>query len=170
MNSIIGRRRSLGWFFIAIFSLFLITGCSSGGSSSGTGASTVQGNVVSFSVAFTQPQEAGFSLAAIYKNLTLVTSAYAASTVENIQVTMLQTTTMTDVNGNFSFEGVPTGTHEMSFTRDGQTASTSVEVQENDLVSMTNVRINGHQAHVDFVTHMDMDSMTPGGGDGTPMH
>jgi hypothetical protein len=146
---------------LIIVGLF-ITGCSSGGSSSGAGSSVVEGNVVSFSVAMQQPIDTpGFSLAAMVQYLLPFQSAYAATQVENIQVDMVNMTSTTDGNGHFSFSGVSTGTYQIRFTKNGQSAGTSVEVRENDRVIMTNVRISGHQVHMDSITHQGQHM--PGG-------
>lgn len=144
-----------------------VSACSSsgdGGSVSGSGSSSVDGHVNSISMAVlnspnsreysTSSRE--YSLAVLLKSLLPVQSAFAGSAVEDIHVTIGQLGTTTNSSGYFRIDGVPPGTHDVVFSRNNQTARTSVRIGENELVSMQNVSMRGSQVHVGNVGHQSM--------------
>jgi hypothetical protein len=142
----------------------IISACSSGsggsgGSASGAGSSSVQGNVASVNVAMLEPAGTeGYTFADLVRPLVPVKSAYAATTVEGIQVNLGTMQTRTNANGYFRFDGVPPGTHELRFEKNGYTSSMSVEVGENDMVTMDDINMNGRQARARNVSHRMTDN------------
>jgi len=106
-----------------------------------------------------------YSLAGFLKSLLPVQSAYADSTVEGVQVGIGSLGTTTNSSGYFRIDGVPPGTHEIVFSKNNQTARTSVGVGENEIITMRNVRMQGSQARVENVEHQPM-----GGTPGTPQN
>ena len=98
------------------------------------------------------------------KSLLPVKSALADGGVDGIRVEIGPVHTDTDGNGNFQLNGIAPGTHQVMFTKNGQSASTMVTVGENEVVTMQNIRMNGSQLHVQSVTHMS----TGGGSQGSP--
>ncbi len=163
------KRKKLCWVLL-LFSLGLVLsacggGGDSGGSSSGSGSSTVQGRVVSLEVAMDRAGEKqSYYFADFIASLLPVQSALADGGVDGIRVEIGQARTNTDGNGNFQLNGIAPGTHQVMFTKNGQTASTMVTVGENEVVTMENIRMNGSQIHVQSVTHMS----TGGGNQGSP--
>ncbi len=152
-------------------------GGSSGGSSAGTGSSVVEGNVVSLGVAWSEPLEQQHTLLAdLAAYLMPVSSAHADSTLGGIGVNVAGIHTTTDANGYFMVAGVPPGTHQVLFSKNGINSSMSVTVGENDLVTMQNISIHGNGARAQRIGHRRMEGAggqpagTPAGGQmtGTP--
>ncbi len=149
------------------------SGGGDGGTASGSGSSSVEGTVTSVTMAMLNSMEnrehsengGEYSLVLFLKSLLPVQSAFADSTVEGIHVAIGQLGTTTNSSGYFRIDGVPPGTHEMVFSKNNQTARTSVSVGENEMVSMHNVSMRGSQANMGNVGHQPM-----GGMPGTPHH
>lgn len=144
-----------------------VSACSSGGSDgsvSGTGSSSVEGNVSSVSMAMLDSMETKeystnsieYSLSFILKSLLPVQSAFAAGTLEGVHVSIGQMSTTTNASGYFRIDGVPPGNHEMVFSKDNQTSTTMISVGENEMVTMQNVQMRGSQAHAGNVGHAPM--------------
>ena len=151
--------------FIAV-GLF-VSACSSGndgGSVSGAGSSSVQGNVSSITMAMLKSMESEdysasggeYSLVVFLKSLLPVQSAFADSTIEGVHVTIGQLGTTTNSQGYFRIDGVPPGTHEMVFLKNNQTSRTTVRVGENEMVTMTNISMRGSHAYQGNVGHQVM--------------
>lgn len=149
-------------------SLSACSSSDSGGSTAGTGSSSVEGNMTSVTLASLQSTEnRGHSLANFFRSLLPLQSAIADNPVEGVNVAIGQLGTRTNTSGYYRIDGVPPGTHDIIFAKNGQTASTTVTVGSNQLVSMQNVRMNGSQVHVQNTAHQTMGGGTPG-TPGTP--
>jgi len=172
MNKLKKNGRSFFGALALLGIALLISACSSGGSggsSSGVGSSSVQGNVSSFSVAMNSPAtRERYSLADFLKDLLPVRSVHADTGVSGVTVAIGQAQTVTDTQGYFHLDGIPPGTHQVMFSKNGQVSSTSVEVGENDLVTMQNVRMNGPHARAQSVSHMSNGAPATSGTPGSP--
>ncbi len=158
-------KRNIAGILVAVSLAFLLSACSSGGSggaSSGSGSSIVEGNVVSLGVAMGQPvQETKYSVADFFTMLLPITSAHADAALAGIGVNIAGMRTVTDTNGYFMIAGVPPGTHQIMFDKNGITSTMQVAVGVNDRVTMQNVSIHGRQSRAQSVDHM---STGPGPG------
>ena len=161
----------LGLLTVLTISL-LMSACSSGdsgGSSAGTGSSSVEGTITSISMAMLQPATSKeYSLANFLKSLIFVKSAYAATPVEDVHVAIGQMGTTTNASGYFRIDGVPPGTHEMVFSKSNQVSKMTVTVGENDMVSMHNISMRGSQAYARDISHRPMEGFNSNGTPGTP--
>lgn len=173
MHTINSKFNYMNILMVVSVGLF-VSACSSsgdGGSVSGSGSSSVEGNVNSISIAMLNPPESReystssreYSLAVLLKSLLPVQSAFAGGALEGIRVTIGQLGTTTNSSGYFRIDGVPPGTHDVVFSRNNQTTRTSVRIGENELVSMQNISMRGSQIHVGNVEHHSR-----GGTPGTP--
>jgi hypothetical protein len=150
---------------VALFLSACGGGGDSGGSTAGTGTSSVEGNMTSVTLAWMQPTDSNeFSIAHFFRSLLPLQSAIADNPVEGVSVAIGQLGTMTNSSGYYRIDGVPAGTHTIAYAKNGQTASTTVTVGENQLVSMQNVRMNGSQVHVQNTGYQNMGGGTPGSG------
>jgi hypothetical protein len=135
----------------AVAGLFSLTGCDSGDGSSPEGTSTVQGNVASYSidgVAYVPGEE---------------------TAVGGVGVHMMGTdlSTTTDDNGYFIMSGVPAGLHQMQFMFNGQISTIDVNVPDDGIVTMQDIRCYGQQPAT--VGHMNVQ-MNTYMGSGNNMH
>lgn len=163
MNQIKSSKRTyLGLMAVLTVALFLSacsSGSDSGGTSVGTGSSSVEGNVTSVTLAMMQPAgNTEYSLARFLKSLLPLQSAIADSPVEGVNVAIGGLGTMTNSSGYYRIDGVPAGTHAVQFAKNGQVASTNVTVGENQLVSMQNIQMSGSQVHVQNTMYSAMGS------------
>ncbi len=154
---------------IVVSVALLVSACSSGGDSgaaSGSGSSSVEGNVRSSTFAMLTPtgneeyssQSKEYSLVALFKFLSPVQTVFASSTVSGIHVSVGQLGTTTNSSGYFRIDGVPPGTHQVMFSQNNQTASTTIRVGEDEMVSIQNIRMSGSDAHAGNITRTPMGS------------
>lgn len=163
----------LGLMAVLAVGLFLSacsSGSDSGGSTVGTGSSSVEGNVTSVTLAMMQPAiNTEYSLADFLKSLLPLQSAIADSPVEGVNVAIGQLGTMTNSSGYYRIDGVPAGNHAVQFAKNGQVANTNITVGEDQLVSMQNIQMNGSRVHVQNTMYTSMGTGTPGSpGSGMP--
>jgi len=154
--------KALPTLILTALLILLLTACSgggsSGGSSAGTGSSSVEGTVTSVSLAMlrTDPLQSPSFPAWIIRILVPVQVAHADGGVDGILVDLDGMQTTTNSSGYFRFDGVSPGTHQISFSKNGQVARTSVIVGDSELVTMQNITMTGEQAHVQSYTHSPM--------------
>ena len=65
---------------------------------------------------------------------------------------------MTDAGGYFTIAGVPPGTHQVAFAKNGITSIMSVDVGVNDYVTMQNVKIHGQRSSAQSISHQSMEA------------
>jgi len=134
--------------------LLLAAGCSSSdGGSSGTGISTVQGNVASTQSAARLPRRNGTTwLAAVMRLVRLETIVVADSGVGDITLTADGTgiSTKTDSAGNFVLRGSFGGPIELAFNRaeDNLAATLAVSVPKGGTLTLTNLQLDGRSGQV----------------------
>lgn len=138
--------------------LLAFTSCESGGGSSPSGTSTVQGNVSSFTTGtalfLPAPKSRGFER--ILRGLSdlIVPSAHAAG-MGGVGVRMVGTDlhATTGEDGSFVMSGVPGGDHQMQFSFNGANAYMDINVPDDSTVSLHDVNCRGSVASVG---HMDV--------------
>jgi len=141
-------------FFIAAL-ILLLSGCggsstsSSGGSAEfSTSKTMVRGNInsVSGGLAFNIYDSDSFSVTKVFNVVSeiIVPNALAdGRVVEGIEVCIEGICTLTDANGSFQLDlaGVPGGTYVISFSFDGATYSSELEIVDDAIVTMENISI-----------------------------
>ncbi len=139
---------------VSLGCLLLAAGCSSSdGGSSGTGISTVQGNVASTQSAMRPQRRLGATwLARVMSFIHFETSAVADSAVGDITLTVDGTgiSTQTDSAGNFVLRGSFDGPFELAFNRaeDNLAASLAVSVPKGGTLTLTNLQLDGRSGRV----------------------
>ena len=124
----------LAWTAAVVLGIVLLAGCNSGDGSRPEGNSTVQGNVASFSAGAVSLAPGG----------------------AGVDVRMLGTglSTTTDSDGDFVMSGVPAGNHEMQFMFNDQVSTLEVDVPEDGILTLGDIRCVGQQSA--SVGHMNM--------------
>lgn len=140
-------------------SMVLLTGCGGGGSDGvPEGASTITGNVVSFSggsaiFRATENEKGLRGIVAAVVNV-LVPSAHAS--IGGVEVSIAGQTAVTEGDGLFVISGIPPGDYDIIFTFDGQTATMPISIPANATVKLDGVRIVDGQARVSEI-EIDVD-------------
>jgi hypothetical protein len=131
----------------------VLSGCASDGGSSGTGLTSVTGNVVSAQTASLPSPRPITWLARLRALLAVGGTAIAQNPVEGIRVSIEGTNIAgrTDANGLFQLDGDFAGPIGMRLERadDGLSARLVIVVPNGGALTLSNVRINGGQVVVD---------------------
>ena len=144
--------------FIVAFTLAACSrGGGSGGTTSGSGSSSIEGTVTSASLALlpADRQKNGL-LADLLRAMLPVTNAHADTGVGGIQVEAAGLRTTTNSSGYFRLDGVPPGTHQVTFRQNGQAVQTTVQVGANETVTMDNIRLENRQVYCQEIRHTPM--------------
>ena len=156
------NKKNISGILITLSLAVLLSACGgSGGSDSGGGSSSVQGNVTSVQLAMMQPaSDTSYSLAEIFKSLLFVKSAHADGVVSGITVDIAGMQTTTNGTGYFMIAGVPPGTHQVQFSKNGTVSTMLIDVGENEQVTMQNISIEGRHSRAQSVSHMSNSGTT----------
>lgn len=158
------NKTNITGILLALSLAVLLSACGgSGGSDSGSGSSSVEGNVTSVQLAMMQPAEdTSYSLADTFMSLLFVQSAHADGVVSGIKVEIAGMQTTTNATGYFMIAGVPPGNHQVQFSKNGAVSTMSIDVGENEQVTMKNISIEGRHSRAQSVAHMSNSGTTTG--------
>ena len=149
---------------VAILMLFYLAGCDGGDESGPGGTSTVQGNVLSFSVgsvSHVPPGKPGILAALV--NL-IVPDAEAAAGGIGVHMVGTGLSSTTDNDGFFIMSGAPAGRHQLQFMFGGQTSTLEVDVPDDGTLILDDIRCTGQQAATAGRMHIQMNTHAGPGG------